>query len=167
MKYLILLIVIIVVLLVAVYALGLFRLRTVTTTMCSIPSPFFCVDVSLAGNGLLTINLTQTSPTPINVTALGCAATNATNGATFGNRSASSWRSWDSSFAVYMHELPEQVNMLPGGNHVFNVSCGSNYSEASGTDFYGYFLINYTQMSSGSSGFTHNSTVGQMIVEVT
>lgn len=129
-------ILIIAITIVALYALGVFNNRAFTPNICEFPADFGCLNAFLYTNGNLIINIEQSSPTPINVTAIGCNNLQSTSNQ-IGYNSIS------------------QPYLQIGSNMTFQVNCYSNstiYNGGVGTIYTGYISLNYTD---DQTGFTH------------
>ena len=137
-------ILIIAVALAALYFLGVFNPASFEGQQCILPSGLSCTIVGLAPNGLLTINLLQTTQSQINITATGCSS--------------------NSIFSA--NALPKQIAMPTGTNTTLAVQCYSGSSQFSGpvgSPFSGYVLISYNET---FTGFPHTAS-GKVFAKVT
>lgn len=120
------------VVLAALYATGLLSPNTLVQDTCSVQAPFACLYSALSISGLLTVNIEQSSPSPINVTAIGCNY----NGT-----------------ITNMQSISPANQIAISGNETFTVSCYSSgnkvFSGPPGTVFHGYVLVNYTNLQTG------------------
>lgn len=115
------------------FGLGVFTPGNSASQICQLESGFGCVNYYMVQNGLLTINILQTTSTPINITAVGC------------NRN---------STYIPTLALSPQTYMPIGTNATFNVQCyvTSNTVAFSGQVnqvFTGYVQFNYTDTTTG------------------
>lgn len=119
---------------------------------CSLPAGFSCINYYIAQNGLLEINLLQSTSDPIEITALGC-----NNPESIGQM----------DYPVNQPLFTMPVNVPIGANYSFAVQC---YSGTANTPFFGkinseysgYLTINYT-----NSYTNFPSTVyGKLVVKV-
>ncbi|MDE1856639.1 MAG: hypothetical protein KGH98_00985 [Candidatus Micrarchaeota archaeon] len=120
------------VVLAALYATGLLSPSTLVQNTCSFQAPFACLYSSLSISGVLTINVEQSSASPINVTAIGC----------------------NSNGTVTNMQSISPANAIPiSGNLTFTVSCYGTgnkvFTGQPGTVYHGYFLLNYTNLQTG------------------
>ncbi len=132
----------------ALYALGIFNPSSFVGSECILPAGLSCTSVSLAPNGMLTINLEQATLSTINITAYGC-NTNTTL----------------AHMQTPLNPPSNQINMLIGSNYTFSVQCWSGasmYSGSAGNAFEGYLLLNYTNTYSGFA----QQAVGQLTAKV-
>ncbi|MFI5412500.1 MAG: hypothetical protein ACHQX1_01265 [Candidatus Micrarchaeales archaeon] len=117
-----------------VYSLGLFSTTTFINNQCTFTSNFGCLKAFLYTNGTLYINIEQSSPDPINITAVGCDTT---------------------GIPTNMTQLSNAVYLPIGASASFSTICyqnGTLSKSASGTPYKGYVLINYTNQ---DTGFRH------------
>jgi hypothetical protein len=114
---------------------------------CILPAGFSCQNFFMTQNGLLTLNLLQTTSDPIGVTAIGC-----TNPQSF---------SYDLPVNQVTNPpatgLPVNILEMPiGSNYIFsNIQCYSNgtaFFGRIGSIFTGYVEINYTNSYTGIPG---------------
>ena len=143
-------ILIIVVALGAIFSLNLFSPGTFVNNQCVLPNGFACISYSIAENGMLTLNLLQSTQDPLNVTGVACNT---------GKLSLTNHMStiYDASNSVYM---------AVGNNSTFSVQCydgSSAYTGASTSLFTGYIAINYTD---AYTGFP-NTAEGSIAVKIT
>ncbi|MEM3791116.1 MAG: hypothetical protein QXL16_00085 [Candidatus Micrarchaeaceae archaeon] len=121
-------------------SLGLFSPGRLAPNQCLVEAGFTCLQVYLSANGLLTVNIEQTTSTPINVTGIECV-----NNVTF-------------AYMQTPYNPPSnQININIGGNYTFSVFCknsanGAVISGNPGSLFQGYFIMNYTDI---TTGFSH------------
>ncbi len=130
-------IIIIAVTLGALYALGLFNPSAFVSNQCIFPADFGCLSGFFYANGILSINLEQSTPSAINVTGVGCnAAGAATN--------------------ITPFTTPNTPIYLPiGGNTSLSVPCYANgtiFVSLPGSLYKGYVILNYTSL---QTGFQH------------
>lgn len=131
----------------SLYALGVFKLGSAAPSICGLPADIGCLNVDLAQNGLLTVNLQQATQYTINVIGVGCNNQGVANVAT----------------------ISPQVTLPVGGNSTFAVQCWtvtSNawvaYNAPIGSTYTGYLVVNYTDI---STGFEHTAE-GTLIQKV-
>lgn len=114
----------------AIYFSGILNPNGVTTQQCLLQGGFSCINAYMGSNGVLVLNLQQTTGTPIEVTAVGC-NTNQT----------------------IANVLVSGVYLPAGANNTFIVQCyfGTTlYSGTSGSKFSGWVQVNYTDLLTGA-----------------
>ncbi len=131
------------------YSLGLFSPSSFVSTSCIFPADFSCIFSSLSSSGALTINIQQSTTSPINVTAIGCNS----------NASLIDMVSFASD------PIPLQIgsNVTITGNSTTSLYCYTNgtvFSGKPGSIFSGYIILNYTDI---ETGFPH--TVSGTVLE--
>ncbi len=140
-------ILIIAVVLAALFASGVFNPSHFAGQECVLSAGFSCLNYYLYPNGILTLNLFQSTSGAINITSLGCDSAEST------------------AYMSRPYNPPSnQVFMPLGSNYTFPMTCYENGSIASpsvGTLFNGYLVINYTET---STGFPH-TVYGKIIVK--
>ena len=118
----------------ALYLLGVFNSSTYAHNTCAFEADFSCIGTVLSSNGMLFLNLVQSTPYAINVTSISC----------------------DSDLrTLHPEALTPAVQLSVGQNHTFNVQCYTNTSAYSGTlggVYSGYIIIIYTPQ---QTGFPH------------
>lgn len=140
-------IIIISVTLATLYALGLFNPSAFISNQCIFPADFGCLSAFLYANGTFNINLEQSTPVAINITAAGCNNAGLTT----------NMIPYNGANAIY---LPV------GGNTSLSIQCYSNgsvFTSQPGSLFKGYVLINYTSL---QTGFQH-VLIGKLIEKST
>ncbi|MDE1768424.1 MAG: hypothetical protein KGH64_03385 [Candidatus Micrarchaeota archaeon] len=98
--------------------------------VCIFPAGFACLNYYMAQNGMLVLNLLQSTQAPVQLTAVGC-----NQPESLGNMAP-----------------PQQpgftpTNMPIGSNYTFQIQCysnGSSYSGQIGQAYSGYIVLNYT-----------------------
>lgn len=113
------------------FALGVFNPGSAISQICQLEAGFGCVNYYMVQNGMLTINLLQTTGTPVNITAIGC-NTNSTS--------------------IPVNSISPQVYLPIGTNSTFTVQCYQNKVPFSGRVnqvYTGYVAINYTDITTG------------------
>ena len=136
------------VVLAAMFALGVFNPGQFAGQECLLPAGFSCLSYFVANNGMLTLNLQQSTPTALNVTGYNC--------------------STNSTTVKIIPQIPvNQVYMSVGSNYTFTMRCynsAGGYANAliSGTLFTGSIGINYTE---SQTGFPHTA-YGRIAVKV-
>jgi len=129
----------------ALYMMGLFNPSTFISSQCIFPAEFSCLNSYMSSSGILSVNIEQSSSSPINITAIGC-NTNATT-------------------SDMVKESPAMYVPI-GQNVTFSIQCysaGSPYSGTVGSVFHGYILLNYTNV---QTGFNH-TTIGTLLQKIT
>ncbi|MEM0154272.1 MAG: hypothetical protein QW814_00340 [Methanothrix sp.] len=130
------------------FELGLFNPSSFVSTSCIFPADFSCIFSTLSSNGMLTINMQQSTSSPINITAIGC------------NSNAS---------LSHMIYFPNGIDVQIGSNVTIDsnttepLQCWANntvFTGKPGALFKGYVLINYTDI---QTGFPH--TISGTILE--
>ncbi|MCL4403193.1 MAG: hypothetical protein M1500_03780 [Candidatus Marsarchaeota archaeon] len=137
-------ILIIAVVLSAMYVLGLFSPSSYVNNECIFPAEFSCLSSFIAQNGILTINLEQSTSSPINITALGCN---------------------DQGTLTNMQPYSPQMNVQIGSNTTLSVQCyanGTAFSSGLGGVYKGDMILNYTDL---QTGFSH-TIIGQLVAKV-
>jgi hypothetical protein len=132
---------------------ALFALKVLqpgTQTQCFLQAGFSCENLILAQNGMLIVNLLQTTQTPINVTAIECNSNTTQLG---------------SEEFVTNPLFPGSGNAMPvSGNHTFiGIQCylgGQPFTSAAGATYQGDLIINYTEQ---FTGFKH-VVIGKLVV---
>ena len=131
-------ILVIAIVLAVLYELGLFSPSTYVHTSCVFEADFGCLGSTFTENGILTINVEQSTEGPINVTSIGC-------------------NSEPSISHMVAFSTPYTIPI--GGNQTFVVQCYMNnttpYSGTIGDLYTGYVEMNYTDI---QSGFPHTLT---------
>lgn len=131
----------------AIYALGLFNPNYFISNQCIFHADFGCLSAFLYANGLVTVNIQQSTSSPINITGVGCNIIgNSTNMTTYTGAN--------------------QIYLPIGSNVTLSAQCYSNgtvFVSQPGTLYKGYFVISYTNL---QVGFTH-LTSGQLIEKST
>jgi len=144
-------IIIISVTLAALYALGVFNPNNFVTNQCTFPADFGCLSGFIYSSGPnagnFVFNIQQSTPSAINVTAVGCNA---------------------AGFVTNMTSIRPQIYLPIGANATLNVPCFSNgtlisTSTQSGVLYKGSILVNYTTL---NTGFQH-ILVGKIIQKAT
>ncbi|MCL5101959.1 MAG: hypothetical protein M1544_01200 [Candidatus Marsarchaeota archaeon] len=133
------------------FELGLFNPSSFVSTSCIFPADFSCIYSNLASNGTLTINMEQSTSSPINITAIGCNS----------NASLTNMVSFPNGIVVQIGS-----NVTISGNTTEALSCWSNstiFTGKPGSIFHGYVLINYTDE---QTGFPHTIS-GTVLEKVT
>ncbi len=129
----------------ALYALGLFTPGAFVQDQCIFPANFGCLSGFLYANGSMVINFEQSTPTGINITAVGCN---------------------EEGYTTNMTAFGTPVYLPIGGNATLSAYCYSNGSIATsqpGSLYKGYFIINYTSL---DTGFQH-VLLGQIVEKST
>ena len=144
-------ILIIAIALMALYAMGLFSPKTLVSTSCVFPADFSCMNSQLLPNGNFSINLEQSTSSPINITAIGC----------------------NSDTAIYNMlgfnpnitlQIGSNVSLPQSSSQVLQCfSNGTVFTGSPGDVFHGYVIINYTDI---ETGFPHTVT-GTVIEKMT
>ena len=146
-------IIIIGVALATLYALGVFSPSHFVSSQCFLPAGLYCSSFYLFTNGLLKVNLLQTTQAPINITALGC----------------------NENGTAYDMQQPYnpptgQITLPIGSNYTFSVQCynGASYYSGSIGDMYsGYLLINYTDITTGFPQVAYGKIVAKVSAQST
>ena len=142
------------ILIISIVLVALFAIITSSTNPvqeCIMPAGFSCPSFYIAQNGMLQMNLLQSSQYPIQVTSIGCTNPQSLSFMTPTNTPST----------------PNYVAMPIGSNYIFsNIQCYSNHTAFSGvikSAFSGYIEINYTNTYTGFP----NTVYGTLRVEVT
>ncbi|MGC8478984.1 MAG: hypothetical protein ACP5NE_03625 [Candidatus Micrarchaeia archaeon] len=130
----------------ALYMMGLFNPSTFISSQCIFPAEFSCLNTYMSSNGQLTINIEQSTSSPINITAIGC------------NTNATTTDMVVESPAVY---VPIGSNVTFTGIQCWSGS--SPYSGTVGSVFHGYIILNYTNI---QTGFPH-TTIASLLQKIT
>ncbi len=115
----------------ALFALGVFNPAGSASQTCELEAGFSCINYYMVQNGMLYINILQTTATPINITAMGCNS---------------------NSTYIPVNTITPQVYMPIGTNSTFGVQCYQYKTAFSGRvnqPFIGYVAVNYTDVSTG------------------
>ncbi len=137
-------ILIIAVVLAAMFALGLFSPSSYVNNECIFPAEFSCLNSQIYSNGTLTINVEQSTSSPINVTAIGCN---------------------DQGTLTDMQAYTTPLNVQIGSNVTMSVQCYANstaYSGSVGGVYKGDIILNYTNL---QTGFAH-TIIGTIVAKV-
>jgi YVTN family beta-propeller protein len=117
----------------ALYALGVFNPSFYVSQQCLLSSGLSCSIVTMGTNGMLTLNVYQSTGSQINITAASCNSND-----TFAN--------------PQYYSGTGQISIQPGSNATLSVQCYSGSSPFSGpvgSIFPGYVFISYNQTFSG------------------
>lgn len=136
-------ILVLIVVLAALYSIGAFRGLT-SQTLCSFPANIGCEGAVLFSNGLVQVNIQQSTPDTVNIVSIACNNNQGTN-----------------PFTV----VSPQQTVPVGGNVTLTVQCyqsGVQYSGNIGASYKGFLVVNYTDL---STGFTYTSS-GSLIESV-
>jgi hypothetical protein len=120
----------------ALYALGLFNPGAFISNQCIFPANFGCINDFFYSNGIINLNIEQSTPTQINVTAIGCNTSGIASNMT-------------------LFQGANQIYIPIGGNSTFATNCyanGSIFMTQPGTLYEGYVIMNYTNL---QTGFQH------------
>ncbi len=118
------------VVLLLLFATGFFNPSNYEAQECVMTSSFSCLSFFMAGNGILTLNLQQSTNSAINITALGCTQ----NGTAYNMQKP-------------FNPPSNQIFLSIGGNYTFSVQCYTGLTPVSSltsTVFSGAIIINYT-----------------------
>jgi hypothetical protein len=139
------------IIIIAIVAVAIFEVLSLSNPVeeCTLPAGFFCPVMVMSQNGLMQLDLVQSTQYPIEVTAIGCMT--------------------PSSFAYVVPINNPPANTIPipvGSNYTFSVQCYSNGTAFSGpikSIYSGSLIINYT------NGYTNlpNTIYGSVRVSVT
>jgi hypothetical protein len=113
------------------FAIGAFSPGNSASQVCQLEAGFVCSNYYMVQNGILSVNIYQTTTTPINITAIGC-NTNSTY--------------------IPTNTIVPQAYLTIGGNKTINVQCYKGTSPFSGQVdelYVGYLQINYTDVTTG------------------
>ncbi len=130
------------------FELGLFNPSSFVSTSCIFPADFSCIYSTLTGSGTLTINMEQSTSSPINITAVGCNS----------NASLTHMVSFPSGIPLQIGD-----NVTISGNSTEALQCYTNntvFTGKPGALFHGYVIINYTDI---QTGFPH--TISGTVLE--
>ena len=133
----------------ALFALHVFNPSV--QTQCVLQAGFSCENLFLAQNGILIVNLLQTTSGPINITGIECNTNN----------------SITNTMLVKPNNPPSnQISIPTDDNYSFaGVQCYQNgvaYSASSGSVYTGALILNYTEQ---YTGFQH-TVYGKIVVQV-
>lgn len=116
----------------ALFAAGIFNMNSYPQQECIISSGFSCLSFFMESNGMLLVNMQQTTRSPINITAIGCDQNSMVTGINMLKFSAPS----------------NQIFLPIGANFTLSLQCynnqGTPFSGAVGSTFSGAIIINYT-----------------------
>ncbi len=133
----------------ALYALNVFNTGNYVKTQCVIGQGLACENAILASNGVLSIEVLQSTSDPINITALGC------------NQNTTVM-----DMAAPLNPPSNQIYMAIGSSYTFNVTCytgtGTVISSRTGSDFDGGIIINYTNDVTGLPG----TVTGKIVIAI-
>jgi len=133
------------------FELGLFNPSSFVSTSCIFPADFSCIFSALSSNGMLTVNMQQSTSSPINITAIGCNSNDSL-----------------SHMVYFPNGIDVQIgsNVTITGNSTATLQCWSNNTVFTGNPgalFKGYVVINYTDI---QTGFPHTIS-GTVLEKVT
>ncbi len=137
-------ILVIAVVLAAMFALGLFSPSSYVNNECIFPAEFSCLNSQMFSNGIVTINVEQSTSSPINITSIGCN---------------------DAGVLTNMHALSPALNVQIGSNASMSVQCyanGTAFSGGVGGVYKGDLILNYTNL---QTGFTH-TIIGTLVSKI-
>ncbi len=131
----------------ALYTLGLFTPGAFVSNQCIFPADFGCLSNFFYSNGIIFVNLEQSTPSSINITGIGCnAAGQPTN--------------------MTQYIFANQIFMPIGSNVTISTNCYANgtvFVSQPTTIYKGYLLVNYTSL---QTGFQHE-LVGRIVDKAT
>jgi hypothetical protein len=113
------------------FSLGVFTPGSAASQICQLEAGFSCANYYMVQNGLLLVNIVQTTTIPINITSIGCNT----------NQSA-----------ISTNSVVPQAYLPIGGNRTLTVQCYSGATAFSGTVsqlYNGYLEVNYTDVTTG------------------
>lgn len=124
-------IMIIAIVLSVIFYFGVFSPGRFINTQCIFPADFSCLNSFMSTNGVIVINIQQSTPYTINIKAYGC-----------------------NTNPVYttMTTPANQISVAIGSNTTLSIQCynGTNaFSGSVGTLFNGYIILNYTDVPTG------------------
>lgn len=138
-------ILILTVILAALFYMHLFSPSSFVSQECVLPVDFTCISFTMLPNGVMTLNLQQTTAYPINITAIGCTTSQ--------------------EFSNMVPQSPQTEIQIAGNATFANIQClnsqGVPALVGNGNIYEGYLEINYTDL---NTGFPH-STAGRLIVK--
>lgn len=123
-------------LIIAVAAVVLFYLNVFNPqpqSNCVLPAGFQCTSLYMGTNGILYATLTQTTGTPVNITAASCNK----------NSTLTSWITQN-----VLNPPSNQFQVGIGGSATLSLKCyaaNTVYSAGAGSQYRGYLIINYTE----------------------
>lgn len=126
---------------------------TVPTQECVLPAGFACISYYMSQNGMLTLNLLQSTQYPISVTAVGCNSPEGVNQMDYPAN-----QPWFNGAAP--------ANIPIGANETFQIQCFSNstkYYAKINQVYTGYIIVNYT------NAYTEfpNTIYGRIVAKIT
>lgn len=138
-------VVVIAVVLAALFAYGILNPNIFFTQSCTFPSDFKCVAPLLVSNGLLYVNLTQETASPINITGVAC----------------------DTAQSIrHVTKISPAVFLGLNENYSTSTQCWSNssvFSGSVGSIYHGYLIVNYTDV---STSFKYTA-IGTVVAKAT
>ncbi len=136
--------------LIAIYSLGFFNIGNYANSECVMTSGFSCSGVSITSGGVVKATIVQSTPSPINITAVGCMQ-NATV----------------TKMENIVNPPSNQIYLPIGSSYTLSVQCYTNesitYSGTPGSVFGGVIAINYTDEITGIDGIA----TGQVVSKIT
>jgi hypothetical protein len=115
----------------ALFALGIFNPGQSASQVCQLEAGFICANYYMVQNGILTLNIIQSTTVPVNITAVGC-NTNST--------------------LITTQNIKPQDYMPIGSNVTINVQCYDGSLPFSGKInqlYLGNLQLNYTDATTG------------------
>lgn len=133
-----------------IFYLNLFNSNSYVSTQCVLSQGFACQNVYLAGNGLLTLQLLQSTSDPVNITGIGC------------NQNGSI-----TNIQVPLNLPTNQLYMPVGSSSTFYIHCYTNsntiVTSSTVAAFNGSIIINYTDELTGLRG----TSSGKLVTKIT
>ena len=115
----------------ALFALGIFNPGQSASQICQLEAGFICANYYMVQNGILTLNILQTTTSPVNITAIGCNT---------------------NSSLITTQNIKPQVYLPEGANGTINVQCYDAATPFSGQInqlYLGNLQVNYTDATTG------------------
>ena len=134
----------------ALFSLGVFKANNYTPSECLISSGFTCGSYALGSDGSFSLNLQQSTSTPINITSFGCAQNGTTS---------------NTVMRKPLNPPSNQIFLPVGGNVTIVMNCYTGngiFTGSIGTQFAGTLIVNYT------NDFTNvpNVALGKVVAKV-
>ena len=133
----------------ALFALGVFNAQGFVGQQCAISGGFACLSYSMAANGMLSIGISQSTISPIDVNGVGC------------------YMASNNMELVAPYNPPtNEIHLQIGSNYTFNAQCynydGSEFSGKVGDIYSGSIAVSYINSVKGY----HELITGTIVVRI-
>ncbi len=133
----------------ALFALGFFNASGFVGQQCAMSGGFSCLAYSMAQNGMLTIGISQSTISPIDVNGVGCYV-----------------NSNEMNIAAPYNPPTNEIHLQIGSNYTFNAQCYDSanvpFSGAIGSVYTGFLAVSYINSVKGY----HELSTGTIVVRI-